>query len=184
MNIHISSSTNYSPQKIPFWDDTEKERSHHVMLWDGAGFHLLPWTAPLPHFTFSALTGDVAVTSLWEERAGQMERKRGSRQPSASAQIILTPEAAWQVSAAHFSGLGSLGQWRGPAAELWQTDSKGFWVKCRLNKTYNIVWSQTHQQSPHHHILSRFCSLYRKNNNAPSFPATCVHVSHRGLCCG
>lgn len=61
-----------------------------------ADIHLLSLTAP--HFTFSVPTGEVAeialtVTSLWEERAGQVERKRGLRQPSMSAQIILTPEA-------------------------------------------------------------------------------------------
>lgn len=64
----------------------------------------------LPHLTFSVPTGEVAeitatVTSLWEERGGQMERRGGRKQPTVSAQIILAPEAIWQVTAAHFSGL-------------------------------------------------------------------------------
>lgn len=56
--------------------------------------------APSPLLIFSVPTGEVAeiavtVTSLWEERAGRMERKSGRKQPSMSAQIILRPEATW-----------------------------------------------------------------------------------------
>lgn len=63
-----------------------------------ADIHLLFLTAPSPGPTFCEPTGEVAeiaapVTSLWEERAGQMEGKSGRKQPSVSAQIIFTPEA-------------------------------------------------------------------------------------------